>query len=222
MLNQTIHTVLPEVIVNLVVDLPMNAGLPNYLIEAIAKKPFRNESVHYEPMNIINIRGFQSSTSGCHIFNAKDQRNFTLAAYFSIAMDKKNELIYMPRMLSLMEPYVVGFDRVKLHFINQSVPPWHSLIYACNCILVGLVIENDLELKGSENQINSNSTKRIGLYSNAPKGHCVGLGFIRGVDPVAGKFQIITPVPFKIIQKVNLFVRGTFDMPMNLLQVNNT
>jgi polynucleotide 5'-hydroxyl-kinase GRC3/NOL9 len=49
------------------------------------------------------------------------------------------------------------------------------------------------------------------------KGNCVGLGLVRAIDLDNQCFYILTPVEFKVLKKVNLFLRGPLELPVALM-----
>ncbi|KAI6682942.1 hypothetical protein NL676_028855 [Syzygium grande] len=61
----------------------------------------------------------------------------------------------------------------------------------------------------------------LAISSNEPDElpSCVGLGIVRGIDLSKGSIYVITPVPLKMLEKVDLFLQGFIQIPTSLLQV---
>jgi len=126
-------------------------------------------------------------------------RNEGLREYFQI------NSIYEQRA------YSISWDKVNIA-IHKKVAP-SQLLYALNGTIVGLAIDT----RSYRNTTPINEVTLFNLLPNIPICTCVGLGIIRNIDITNREFIIITPLPFEELQKVNTILRGSQEIPFQLL-----
>ncbi|KAG8053129.1 hypothetical protein GUJ93_ZPchr0001g30154 [Zizania palustris] len=156
--------------------------------------------------NMINIDAPFRDSMNRSLLIQKDSygmRECRLVEYFKqcfpsdISLTTNKELAYA---LTSLPPYEVSISDVMVIHLHFQVPRsevWHSL----NATIVGLAI--------------SCGTTEAGR--SIP--WCVGLGIVRGVDVQRGILYVITPVPLKHLQRVDLLLQGLIEIPKSLLQV---
>ncbi|KAI8611895.1 Pre-mRNA cleavage complex II protein Clp1-domain-containing protein [Chytriomyces sp. MP71] len=184
-----------------------------------------NESVELHPVGICQADGFDDSLArAAPKYSAADMRSLATISYFAqltgnpaapYLVHKGN---YSPPLtwnfgetLASRVPYSVEWKYVKLRFLNVEVPFSQSLI-ALNGSLVGLIEDTVAYISTKEDdlEIDCKDLRIIPSDLQIPPQHqhCVGLGIVRGIDPVSRIFYVVTPVPADQLERVNLIVRG--------------
>ncbi|ONK59342.1 uncharacterized protein A4U43_C08F5450 [Asparagus officinalis] len=85
----------------------------------------------------------------------------------------------------------------------------------------------ELHCEGNDNISHSLKAKIVGLgiSTSVPpspanaSSNCVGLGFVRAEDVSKDLMYVITPVPLRILEKVDIILKGCIEAPACLLQV---
>ncbi|KAI8822098.1 Pre-mRNA cleavage complex II protein Clp1-domain-containing protein [Fimicolochytrium jonesii] len=138
--------------------------------------------------------------------------------------------------LTAQLPYEVPFQTVRIMFPNAEVP-FSQTLHALNGCIVGLVIdrteyaaapvvdseEEEGNADDTETETTTSAASSLRIIppgvSIAPHRHyCVGLGLIRGIDPVRQVFHVLTgPIPAEHLSMVNTLVRGPgYETPVGL------
>mgnify|MGYP003642758663 CR=1 FL=1 len=131
----------------------------------------------------------------------------------SSSRDLRLELYFQTNEIPLYQqvPYCVPWRALGVVCVHP-VPPEHILA-TLNVSLVGLCV-SDSSLSLSQQHAN---TPTILLPSARETSNCVGLGVVRGLDPEAGVLYLITPVPFHVLQKVNVLALGSVKLPPSMI-----
>jgi polynucleotide 5'-hydroxyl-kinase GRC3/NOL9 len=134
--------------------------------------------------------------------NSADQRSLQLTSYFF----QHHHRWDFSHSLCEKTPYRVHWSQFRVLFLHDEVP-FSQALYALNGTIVGLAID-------SNHQPSKDSESLHFLPCNSSVEHnCVGLGFVRSIDPQTQTFYILTPIPTKLLEKVNLIIRGSIECP---------
>ncbi|KAJ3213797.1 Polynucleotide 5'-hydroxyl-kinase nol9, partial [Chytriomyces hyalinus] len=178
-------------------------------------------------VQIMNAEGFDESVQrGSSKFNAQDLRSLAMISYFAQFSNidsfaricitdagyKCPPIWKFSTSIASRTPVSVPWNAVKLRFLSVEVPFSQSLV-ALNGTLVGLVedstpYETSKAISDSETEPTDLKIIPSGIQIPPQSQNCVGLGIVRGIDPVSKLFYIITPVPLEQLKRVNLIARG--------------
>ncbi|KAJ3289046.1 Polynucleotide 5'-hydroxyl-kinase nol9 [Rhizoclosmatium sp. JEL0117] len=192
-----------------------------------------NSDKSLSPVKVIHAIGHDETTSRPSKFNAADMRNLAMTAYFAQTKMNPSEPVWisstkqaLPKLwnfalnMTSKVPYSVPWKAIRVRFLNVEVPPSQTLI-ALNGSLVGLVADS---LQYSpKHEVNSNDDANINIVPSdlqiPPESqNCVGLGIVRGIDPVSKLFYIVTPLHIDQIVNVNLILRGAgVEYPVSMM-----
>ncbi|CAI9112443.1 OLC1v1012895C1 [Oldenlandia corymbosa var. corymbosa] len=98
--------------------------------------------------------------------------------------------------LAALPPFEISLDDVTIKHLHCQVPE-PEIFYSLNATIVGLAVCSD-------------DSKSL-----TP---CMGLGIVRGIDTSKNVLYLITPVPIKSLEKVDLLLQGFVQIPLCLLQ----
>lgn len=168
-------------------------------------------------------QNFEFSTTFSN-FTSVRLRMLTFSAYFnnsSSPYDKTNPLSKTEFFTPLVSqiPYVVSWKNFELWALEGELDI-SQVLYAFNGALVGLYeTKHQNKIENDSNELFPPKLVKPHLAPYPPSSHynCIGLGIIRGIDVVNGKFHIITPLPFSQLLKVNALVKGELNVPINHL-----
>ncbi|KAJ3403333.1 Polynucleotide 5'-hydroxyl-kinase nol9 [Chytriomyces hyalinus] len=178
-------------------------------------------------VQIINAEGFDESLQrGSSKYNAQDLRSLAMISYFAQYSNvdssaricitdagyKCPPIWKFSSSIISRTPVSVPWNAVKLRFLSVEVPFSQSLV-ALNGTLVGLVegstpYETTKTTSDAETEPTDLKIIPSGIQIPPQSQNCVGLGIVRGIDPVSKLFYIITPVPLEQLKRVNLILRG--------------
>jgi hypothetical protein len=138
--------------------------------------------------------------------NGADQRALHLTSYFFT----HDQFWDFSRSLGEKHPYRVHWSQFKILFLGEEVPFSQALV-VLNGSIVGLAVDKTVYHDSKPN-------KSLGFipHNSEVVHNCMGLGIIRGIDPQSECFYILTPLPTKELEKVNLLIRGTLELPSAL------
>lgn len=121
-------------------------------------------------------------------------------------------------LLSRRKPRRVPWIAVRIRVMNGPVPP-NLMLHAINGALVGLVADPDPRNVGAEAAGKGYDTTGGGLVclEETPLRPCVGLGLVRSVDVEQRVLYILTPEPLEVLKEVNVLVKGSLQLPMDML-----
>ncbi|KAG9400643.1 Polynucleotide 5'-hydroxyl-kinase nol9 [Aphanomyces cochlioides] len=154
--------------------------------------------------------------------SSKELRQFRLHAYFLgdvpvpgnvslVNVHCTSEQTRYGRLLSTIYPqqvpYRVPFANVALRISGASVPP-SQVLHVLNGSVVGLCIHPHDVKPANDGPL---------VVLDNPMVPCVGHGIVRSIDVERREYHIVTPVPRKILQHVNLLVRGHISLAFQLL-----
>lgn len=131
-------------------------------------------------------------------------RDTRIMAYFRQCFPSDMDIITSKELahaLASHPPYEVPISKIKVMHLHCQVPS-SEIFHSLNATIVGLAVS---------------SRKPTRSASSIP--WCVGLGLVRGVDIYKGLLYIITPVPQRILEKVDTLLQGFIGIPTRLLQV---
>ncbi|XP_057825663.2 polynucleotide 5'-hydroxyl-kinase NOL9 isoform X2 [Cryptomeria japonica] len=135
--------------------------------------------------------------------HGRQMRELRIIAYFRQCFGESSESVKtykeLARALASHPPYQVAIQRIKIVHLHCQVPD-NEIYYSLNGTIVGLAV-------GSKNCSN--------VFSQPV---CVGLGIVRGIDIFKGLFHVITPVPIRTLQNVDIFLQGFIEIPTSILQ----
>ncbi|KAJ8047129.1 Polynucleotide 5'-hydroxyl-kinase NOL9 [Holothuria leucospilota] len=141
------------------------------------------------------------------------RRNMTLVGYLSTLF--KPSLIGQKFRLSSITPYVVPWSSVAVHVCNHTISTNH-ILYALNASIVGLCAVDPSKMFEIEGSVPSDGLPKI--LKETPVCDCLGLGIVRGIDPVMKVFYIITPVAVEELPRVTALIKGTHSLPHSMLK----
>lgn len=129
--------------------------------------------------------------------------------------DKQHEVA---ALLSRRKPRRVPWRAVRIRVMNGPVPP-NLVLHAINGALVGLIADPDPWNVGGKAASNRFDTAGEGLVclSETPLRPCVGLGVVRSVDVEQRVLYVLTPEPLEVLKGVNVLVRGSLQLPPDML-----
>lgn len=156
-------------------------------------------------------------TSTISKLSSSDLRRLRLCAYFlggsvefqrTQAEVKESGIIdrrrLIARTLASAKPYMVPFKAVHCHMVEGNFD-FEMMLAAMNGCVVGLCsLPEDWDGHDQPN-------------FSLPNSSCVGLGIIRSIDRKREIFYVLTPVCPEILKKVNLFIRGKLDLPLECI-----
>ncbi|KAK4781563.1 hypothetical protein SAY86_015665 [Trapa natans] len=126
-------------------------------------------------------------------------REIKMIAYFRQCIPSGSNLNrnkVLARALAALPPYEVPISSIKVRHLHCQVPS-SEVFYSLNASIVGLGISSE----------------------KSPDIHlCVGLGIVRGIDLFKGLLYVITPVPLRILEKVDILLQGFIQIPQGFLQ----
>ncbi|KAJ3060574.1 Polynucleotide 5'-hydroxyl-kinase nol9 [Podochytrium sp. JEL0797] len=177
----------------------------------------------------------ETSTSRPSKFNASDMRNLAMIAYFAQTKANPAEPVWISRVhqglgrcwnfgTSVAEkvPFGVAWKAVRVRFLNVEVPTSQSLI-ALNGSLVGLISDSltytsATDAPPTDKDYTDLTVVPSDLQLPPQTQNCVGLGIVRGIDPVEKCFYVVTPVHGDQLARVNLLVRGAgAEFPVSMM-----
>ncbi|KAF5198920.1 Polynucleotide 5'-hydroxyl-kinase NOL9 [Thalictrum thalictroides] len=166
------------------------------------------EGQEYEsPVDLIEIKpAFEDSykRSVLILKDARLMRDVRIIAYFrqclpcDLDISSRKELAHA---LASHPPYEVPLSSIKVTHLYSQVPS-SEIFHALNASIVGLAVT---------------STKSTNSETCTP--WCVGLGIVRGIDLSKDILYVLTPVPQRVLVKVDLLLQGFLQIPISLLQV---
>ncbi|CAM9934425.1 unnamed protein product [Sphacelaria rigidula] len=118
-------------------------------------------------------------------------------------------------LLSRRKPRRVPWGTVRIRVMNGPVPPSLAL-YAINGTLVGLIAHPGGESEAARYGLNAVEPGLVCL-PETPLSPCVGLGIVRSVDVERRVLYILTPEPLEVLKEVNVLVKGSLQLPMEML-----
>ncbi|ETV67785.1 hypothetical protein, variant [Aphanomyces astaci] len=202
----------------------LSAATPEHVVQVVALSKAKSFDVPLSPqwtlhpIEMWDIEPPQPARSG------KELRQFRLHAYFlgrvpvpsHVSLQNihcTSEQTRYTRLLSTIypqqAPYRVPFSKVGLRVSGGSVPP-SQILHVLNASVVGLCC-HPYEIKPD-----ATNGGPVTVLDN-PMVPCVGHGIVRSIDVERREFHILTPVPFEILQHVNLLVRGHISLAFQLL-----
>jgi len=107
--------------------------------------------------------------------------------------------------------YSVPWKVLNIHFVHDSVPPSQTF-WTLNASLVGLGITLE-EVKNTNNEYPN--IYMPGEFNTAIK--FIGFGIIKTIDIDNKKIEIISPLGFDEIKKVNVILKGKLEIPHQFL-----
>ncbi|KAK4740484.1 hypothetical protein SAY87_032393 [Trapa incisa] len=126
-------------------------------------------------------------------------REIKMIAYFRQCIPSGSNLNrnkVLARALAALLPYEVPISSIKVRHLHCQVPS-SEVFYSLNASIVGLGISSE----------------------KSPDIHlCVGLGIVRGIDLFKGLLYVITPVPLRLLEKVDILLQGFIQIPQGFLQ----
>ncbi|PIA62362.1 hypothetical protein AQUCO_00200394v1 [Aquilegia coerulea] len=165
------------------------------------------EGQEYEGPDLIEIKtAFEDSfkRSVLILKDARLMRDIRIIAYFrqclasDLDISSRKELAHA---LASHPPYEVPLSSIKVTHLYCQVPSSESF-HALNASIVGLAV-----------------TSAKSTNSEACTPWCVGLGIVRGIDVSKDLLYVLTPVPQRVLVKVDLLLQGFLQIPTSLLQV---
>ncbi|XP_013416970.1 polynucleotide 5'-hydroxyl-kinase NOL9 [Lingula anatina] len=140
-------------------------------------------------------------------YSAPDTRAMATIAYLSRLHVPSSEH-FVP--INAHQPFMVSWRSVAVHVSGSMVPP-SQVMHALNGSLVALcMVDQTLMLPPSDPELPR-------FLTSTPVCQCLGFGIIRGIDPVKKVFYIITPLSSAVLEKVNCLVKGSLDIPHQML-----
>ncbi|XP_050221403.1 polynucleotide 5'-hydroxyl-kinase NOL9 [Mercurialis annua] len=131
--------------------------------------------------------------------DARFLRDLRLMAYFRQCIPSSLNLATIKELANALAshpPYQVPISSIKIKHLHCQVP--HAeIFYSLNASIVGLAVSSE-------------------QIEDLP--WCVGLGIVRGIDTLKGVIYMLTPVPPSILEKVDLLLQGSIQIPTCLLQ----
>ncbi|KAL5722453.1 hypothetical protein ACHQM5_005971 [Ranunculus cassubicifolius] len=158
-----------------------------------------------EGLNLIEIYAAREDSYRHSVLTLKDAkliRDLRIKAYFRQCFPENMEFSFKELAYALCShpPYEVPISSVKITHLYGQVPS--SEIYrGLNASIVALAVS---------------STKSTDGEPSTP--WCVGLGIVRAIDLSKDLLYILTPVPQRILAKVDLLLQGFIEIPTGLLQ----
>ncbi|KAG1346282.1 putative Polynucleotide 5'-hydroxyl-kinase NOL9 [Cocos nucifera] len=130
-------------------------------------------------------------------------RDLRLIAYFRQCLPRDLDISTYQELvhsLALIPPCEVPLPRIKVQHLHCQ-PSSSGLYHGLDATVVGLAISS---------------------WMTASSEHCtpwcVGLGLVRAVDISKDKLYLISPVPHSTLEKVDLLLQGSIEIPVCLLQ----
>ncbi|PKI63168.1 polynucleotide 5'-hydroxyl-kinase NOL9-like [Punica granatum] len=126
-------------------------------------------------------------------------RDLKVMAYFRQCFPSSSNLTRnkdLARALAALPPYEVPISSVQIRHLYCQVPTT-EVFYSLNASIVGL-------------GVSSEESPDLPL--------CVGLGIVRGIDLFKGLLYVITPVPPRILERVDILLQGFIQIPQGFLQ----
>lgn len=154
-------------------------------------------------MEIYAVHEDSCNRSVLVVKDAKLMRELRLYAYFRQCFPSDMDISSFKELalaLSSHPPYEVPISSIKVHHIHSQVPSG-ELFRGLNATIVGLAVS---------------SAKSTDSEPCTP--WCAGLGIVRGIDLTKDLFYVLTPVPQRILVKVDVLLQGFLEIPIGLLQ----
>lgn len=134
---------------------------------------------------------------------ALDHRNLSILGYLSQCIEPGMTLTSVP-------PYVVSWNTIGVHVIHEVVQR-SQVMYALNGSIVALC-NADLS------QAHRDDDNSPWWFKQSPdNARCIGFGLVRGIDPENRNIYIITPVSPVQLKQVNTLIRGSTNIPEQVL-----
>jgi polynucleotide 5'-hydroxyl-kinase GRC3/NOL9 len=161
----------------------LNPWDPNY-----TSQPNRSS----QEMRLYRYHAYFLSGTSCEI-NRQQLQNLHLTS-------EKNRLnSYIHQAYTKLKPFTLHFDQVDIAFAGSSVPSCQLLV-SLNACLVGLCI--------NPRKKSPPTSQGLRILSQIPHGPCLGVGFIRGIDPNRKLLYLLSPLEEEKISLINLIVRS--------------
>ncbi|OMO49916.1 Pre-mRNA cleavage complex II Clp1 [Corchorus capsularis] len=154
-------------------------------------------------VSIMEIKSAHRDSFNRSVLVQKDARllrDLRIMAYFRQCFPSCQPITTIKELayaLASHSPYEVPLSSIKIRHLHCQVPSTETF-YSLNATIVGLAVSSE-ESEGFP--------------------WCVGLGIVRGIDTFNGLLYVITPVPQRILEKVDLLLQGFIQIPTCLLQV---
>ncbi|CAA7039055.1 unnamed protein product [Microthlaspi erraticum] len=133
--------------------------------------------------------------------DARLLRDMRICAYFRQCIKGKevNTIKELTQELASHIPYEVPISSLTINHLHCQISS-SEVLYSLNASIVGLAISSD-------------------VFEDLPS--CVGLGIVRGIDTERGILYVITPVAENVVEKVDLLLQGSIQLPTCLLEVKD-
>eukprot|EP01132_Coremiostelium_polycephalum_P001125 gene1125-1430_t len=158
-----------------------------------------NNNNNNETPKLINIKSIQTNNLPLYQLSAAEHRMFSTRQYFSMNSTPLQQQI----------PYQINCKDLKVKILTNQVPP-SQIMYSLNASLIGICYDKT-EYKSISYKINSKTPQFI--QDDIQISECLGLGIIRSIDIENGVFYIVTPIDFEQLQKANVILKGSIDIP---------
>ncbi|KAJ6802004.1 polynucleotide 5'-hydroxyl-kinase NOL9-like [Iris pallida] len=157
---------------------------------------------------LIEIRAAQnqSSSQSARVSIRKDAcilRELRLIAYFRQCLPRDfnisshKELVHS---LASTTPYTITLSKVKVMHLHCQVSNTETY-EGLKSAIIGLAIS---------------SSRPVSPEHNTP--WCVGLGMVRAMDVSKDQLYVVTPIPLRIVEKVDIILQGLIEIPTCLLE----
>lgn len=113
-------------------------------------------------------------------------------------------------------PYMVSWSMVQVFISLEHSPPSEALV-VLNASVVGLLTRKRSAPTQTHTQPEEQRPGALVLLSTQPLAPCLGMGVVRGLDPLRRLLFILSPLPLEIIQQVDTIVKGSLELPAVLL-----
>lgn len=133
-------------------------------------------------------------------------RSLNVCAYFS----QFHQVSDHPMPINCHTPFKVPWSAVAVFVCNETVPN-HQVLYALNGSVVALSVCDPSLFHES---VDKSLPK---FLTEIPVCECVGYGIVRGISVEEKVFYIITPLRFSVLRRVNTVLKGSVDIPPELL-----
>lgn len=165
-----------------------------------------DEEQEREGLDLIEINSARQDSYNRSVLVLKDaklMRDLRIYAYFRQCIPSEMDICTFKELglaLASHPPYEVPFSSVRISHLHWQVPS-SEVFRSLNATIVGLAVSAQ------------------SLNSEACTPWCVGLGIVRGVDVSKDLLYILTPVPQRVLVKVDLLLQGYLEIPTRLLEV---
>lgn len=166
-----------------------------------------DEEQEYEGLKLMEIYAAREDSNNRSMLVLKDaklMRELRMYAYFRQCFPSDMDISSFKELalaLASHPPYEVSISSIKVSHIHCQVP--HGEVFrGLNATIVGLAVS---------------FAKSMDSEPCTP--WCVGLGIVRGIDLSKDLLYVLTPVPQRILVKVDILLQGFLEIPIGLLQV---